>query len=221
MRQGIIVGSDEAQEWLLPWWWKHYSRHNSYPVAFFDFGMSKKAKEWCAEKGALLSCQREQFPPYLGKDSWQASDFPTWRESTLQKPFAMGLTPFKTTIWIDLDCEICAPLSPLFNHLGKDKDFSIVQFSDGNFNSGVVVFKQGSLILKLWQKHCLDKSFATDDCALTDLLKSQNIPVLPLDETWNWHMYQGINPLAKICHFASAPGKDFIKNHSGIQDFRP
>ncbi len=53
-KEGILIGCDRNQEWLLPWWWDHYSAHNAYPVAFADFGMSKKALAWCREKGKML-----------------------------------------------------------------------------------------------------------------------------------------------------------------------
>jgi hypothetical protein len=58
-QSGIIVGCDANQEWLLPWWWDHYCKHNSYPVAFVDFGMSEAALAWCQEKGQCIS-----LPPY-------------------------------------------------------------------------------------------------------------------------------------------------------------
>ena len=51
---GIVVGADLTQEWLLPWWWSHYSRFNSLPVAFIDFGMSDEMKKWCQERGELI-----------------------------------------------------------------------------------------------------------------------------------------------------------------------
>jgi hypothetical protein len=54
MASGIIVGSDQTQEWLLPWWWKNYARHNTYPVVFVDFGMSLEKKAWCREHGTLV-----------------------------------------------------------------------------------------------------------------------------------------------------------------------
>ncbi len=55
MTKGILIGCDQNQEWMLEWWWAHYSRHNCYPVAFVDFGMSQEAKKWCQSKGHWIS----------------------------------------------------------------------------------------------------------------------------------------------------------------------
>ena len=44
---GVIVGSDYSQEWLLPWWWENYTKHNRYPVTFVDFGLSQEPIELC------------------------------------------------------------------------------------------------------------------------------------------------------------------------------
>ena len=49
--KGIIVASDMQQEWLLPWWWEHYTRFNSFPVAFIDFGMSKERENGVKSEG--------------------------------------------------------------------------------------------------------------------------------------------------------------------------
>jgi len=47
---GLITGCDETHEWMLPTWWKHYSKRNSSPVSFIDFGMSKSAKKMVPNK---------------------------------------------------------------------------------------------------------------------------------------------------------------------------
>lgn len=54
MMKGILVGCDQNQEWLLSWWWDQYSAHNSYPVVFVDFGMSKTGVAWCNERGTCI-----------------------------------------------------------------------------------------------------------------------------------------------------------------------
>jgi hypothetical protein len=52
---GVIVGCDAEQEWMLTWWWMHYRLHNDYPVTFFNFGnLSPEAENWCRKKGALV-----------------------------------------------------------------------------------------------------------------------------------------------------------------------
>lgn len=62
---GILVGSNARQEWLLSWWWENYRRHNNDPVSFVDFGLSAEKKEWCKERGRLISLR---MPPLFVKD---------------------------------------------------------------------------------------------------------------------------------------------------------
>src|SRR5437868_5082609 len=106
---GILVGCDKQQEWMLKWWWGHYSKHNSFPIAFIDFGMSEEAKSWCRQKGKLLplTCPKDfVFPKTLipkeligeweksyGEKIWHS------REQWFRKPFALLQTPFRQTIW--------------------------------------------------------------------------------------------------------------------------
>ena len=51
---GVLLGSDSAQEWLLPWWWEHYSQFNHHPVTWVDLGMTEKMQNWCRERGSLI-----------------------------------------------------------------------------------------------------------------------------------------------------------------------
>lgn len=53
--QGVITGCNQNHEWLLKGWWHHFSKHNTLPVAFVDFGMSASAKAWCEKKGQVIS----------------------------------------------------------------------------------------------------------------------------------------------------------------------
>jgi hypothetical protein len=226
MKEGIVVGSDEVQEWLLPWWWKYYSLHNDYPVAFVDFGMSKKAKAWCRQKGTLIPFSKRSFPkatPNLAKEIgvWRTTNYPKWRRMTLQKPFAMMLSPFDTSIWIDLDCEICESLSPLFKNFPKKKHFAAATDRHDKYNSGLILFRKNSPILAKWALHCKSAPFKGDDFALNDLAEKEPLDIELIPRAWNWLMTNGFHPLAKVCHWASEGGKNFIKYHEGIQNFRP
>lgn len=121
---GVIVGADMTQEWLLPWWWEHYRKHNSHKVAFIDLGMSLEMKEWCQERGEMIRlwidddfikeqsqidiAVVEEWNKAYGKDFWNS------RIAWFKKPFACLQTPFLRTLWIDLDCEIRGPIQRLF-----------------------------------------------------------------------------------------------------------
>ena len=153
---GILVATDVFQEWLLPWWWDHYSEHNTYPVAFVDLGMGEEMKEWCREHGELI-CLRianvfvteqeeievhciKEWERIYGKHFWPS------RCAWFKKPLACLQSPFRHTLWLDLDCEVRGPLDSLFsfsNHpsgIGLCKE-SWKKVGDPLYNSGVISFK--------------------------------------------------------------------------------
>jgi hypothetical protein len=249
MDQGVIVGADRKAEWLLPWWWNYYSLHNQFPVTFFDFGMTKKARLWCLERGSVARCT---FPPLKDLSLEMSSLFSsyqkkqknlwTWRQGVFKKPYAMGASPYTISLWIDLDCEVCAPIDPLFQILEDGTDLAIasypcpcheyaqriqienVQDPKICYNSGVVVFRHKAPIICAWQKLCQNANdcFLTDDWALSHLIRSQNIPITELPRIWNWCLLKfGANPFACINHFDTSLGKQFIRKYKGVQEFLP
>lgn len=131
-QEGIIVGCDQAQEWLLPWWWTHYSAHNSYPVLFIDFGMSQQAQEWCKATGLYAklegfeNCQQIVVSEDK-KRYWQTliGSLFNFRTAFFKKPFALLQSPFPLSLWCDLDCQIRGPLDPLFFLLNFGVEISI------------------------------------------------------------------------------------------------
>jgi hypothetical protein len=123
MEEGIIVGADQRQEWLLPWWWSHFSKYNRLSVAFFDFGLSPSMREWCSQRGILLSLpkspifvkDRDEVDP-LKVESWEKRYPDTFweaRNGWFKKPLACAHTPYQRTAWIDLDCEVVGSLTGL------------------------------------------------------------------------------------------------------------
>lgn len=87
---GVMTGCDAAQEWMLPWWWDNYSRHNRYPVAFADLGLSPAARAWCAGRGQVVPVDT------------------TYARGWFAKPLAILRSPFRWTLWLDADCEVRA-----------------------------------------------------------------------------------------------------------------
>ena len=122
---GLIVASDITQEWLLPWWWGHYSLHNSYPVTFVDLGMSQEMRAWCKERGNFITLGvpdifvkvKEEIKDPLVRD-WESlygRKFWPRRHAWFKKPMACLKSPYLRTIWCDLDCEVRGPLQALFD----------------------------------------------------------------------------------------------------------
>jgi hypothetical protein len=226
MTKGVLVGCDQNQEWMLEWWWSHYSEHNCYPVAFVDFGMSPEAKKRCQNKGhwiALDAPRNFVFPKSLiaqelieewekiyGKELWKG------REKWFYKPFALQETPFDETIWVDLDCEIKGPLAPLFQKIHTHSKMALARdhHSDEEvYNSGVIAYHKTSPLLALWTELCYrhNDRFLGDQDALTHLIHQEHIEVAELPSKYNWVIRDGINFEAIILHWAGKWGKDVIR----------
>jgi len=142
--RGILVGIDDRQEWMLPWWWSCYEAHNDLPVLFVDFGMSARARDWCAERGMLCGPT--------------AADCYGW----FKKPLALLESPFRQAIWLDADCEVRARLDALFEYaaeggIGLALDRGTPQryrdtmpVDTPTYNSGLIVFNHGDAAVPQW-----------------------------------------------------------------------
>lgn len=224
MTKGILIGCDQNQQWMLPWWWKHYSQHNNYPVAFVDFGMSAEAKKWCQSKGHWISLDAPKnfvFPKTLiasdlstewekiyGKDLWQE------REKWFYKPFALAQTPFDETIWVDLDCEITGSLAPLFHKIHVHSKMALALESEQTiYNSGVIAYHRNSPLLQQWTdlSYRHNDQFLGDQDVLTFIINQENIEVTELPSKYNWVVREGINFEAIILHWAGKWGKEVIR----------
>lgn len=234
--QGIIVGSDEKQEWILPWWWKHYIAFNTLPVCFVDFGLSEAARKWCEERGTVVSlCQHTSFlnpkeklePTLIAQwESAYGEGFWRNRSSWFKKPFALLQTPFETTLWLDNDCEVRADLTPLlqetFLEIGLVPEPSYAQeqmlasslrlFEEAIYNSGVILYRHGSELIVEWARASLLRAdqFWSDQHLLSRLLYEKQIHPTELSPLYNWHMHLGIEIQAKIIHWLGDVGKEQI-----------
>lgn len=232
--EGILVGSDATQEWMLPWWWKHYSCHNSYPVVFVDFGLSEEARLWCEERGQLLNLEhypllkeREQLPPQCISQWENAYGTSFWknRASWFKKPQALLMTPFEKTVWLDLDCEVRGPLASLFlesMELGLVPEpscahaflrrFTLIEDNEVCYNSGVILYKHGSFFIQTWAEECFSRAdyFWSDQNLLSRQLFESKTPVIALAPKYNWRMSSGENAEAHIIHWAGDVGKEWI-----------
>lgn len=229
MSQGIIVGSDANTEWLLPWWWKHYSHHNSYPVTFVNFGLSQKMASWCQNRGSVINlkfdetriAKKSEIKPELVK-KWEeqyGQEFWKSRPSWFKKPFAMRQSPYDLSIWLDLDCEVCKNLEPLYQALDLDSEVGMVDTQlNGYYNSGVIVFRKNSALIEKWSELCLFENalYCGDDQVLNLApFEKKGFQELPLH--FNWMALHGINFRALIFHWHTPKGKAFIKEHGGFQ----
>jgi hypothetical protein len=228
---GVIVGCDQNQEWLLSWWWQHYSAHNNYPVVFADFGMSSKALAWCKEKGHCISaCPtvspirevpfqiQEKWESTFGKEIWLSR--PAW----FKKPLACLQAPFSINLWLDLDCKVNGTLEPLLNSLFLGGDIALVREPESYqavdqersllangicYNSGVIVFVKEAPIIQQWADLAVQNNelFITDQHALSRAIFLHHPALVELPATYNWVKLLGPNEDALIHHYTGGPGK--------------
>ncbi len=238
---GILVGADRKIEWLLDFWWSCYQKHNSAPVAFVDFGMSTKARRFCAARGAVIDLQmRAEIAPRskidldvaqkwektYGKAIWKQ------RQSWFKKPFALLQTPFERTVWLDLDCEVLGPLDQMFDfccqdaalaketegHHLQEKQQGQLLDAEIHYNSGVIVYQKNAPLLQLWAQSAgsLNSQFWGDQQLLSRLIFLEQFPIRELEPEYNWRMSQGLNMQALIIHWVGHWGKEYIRKYGGL-----
>lgn len=228
--QGIIVGADANQEWLLPWWWMNYNLHNRLPVTFINFGtLSEKAIEWCRRRGDLIDLElntdfiatKEGIDPETAK-MWESMHPEIWRIRLewFKKPFAMIKSPYEQTLWVDLDCQVKGPVEPLFEHclneagigLAAEAEYSqklnlhrkIILPGEIVLNSGVVVFAHDSKVIEEWVKQAQLNNHLHfgDQQLLVRILFTMGLKFSLIPATYNWIVESGMNPNAHILHWS-------------------
>lgn len=227
---GILVGANARQEWLLPWWWENFSRHNRYQVSFVDFGLSEEKKGWCRERGELITLctpplfvkDREEVDVTL-VDQWE-SRFPDtfWesREAWFRKPEACLQSPYEQTVWIDLDCEIVKSLEGLLRScdhasgIALAKDRAALTFHFPIYNSGVIVFRKNHPLILEWAKQSIEKNrlFRGDQDLLSQIIAENNFPVCELDPIYNWSVGEGKQENVVIYHWLGVAAKSTLQN---------
>jgi hypothetical protein len=231
-QEGIVVASDLSQEWILPWWISHYQKHNAYPIAFVDFGMSQEMKKWCANQGELILlpiadifvCDKTDMDPALADALEEAHGNQFWllRNAWFKKPLACLQTPFLKSLWIDIDCQVRGPLKPIFDQFGENlaiardlieirkealssKDIPV-------YNSGVLGFKRGLEVVQIWADRCFEKNheFRGDQDILNAILQEKNTPIREISPLYNWSRCSQDNPEAVVIHWHGPQGKATI-----------
>ena len=230
--RGIIVAADHQIEWLLAWWWKYYSLYNTYPVVFVDLGMSPRALKWCSERGALIPLDdtievfSDKVPSHLAQRWEKIYGSKLWvsREQWFKKPLVLQKTPFDLSLWIDVDCEICQSLTPIFDALPTSSSWGMVQESPRPestgilYNSGVILYRKTSSLLSRWTDLCRYENyrFMGDQDALSHLILTEKFPLYLLPPTYNWLMDEGLHLEIIIAHWFGAWGKTFIRTQGGL-----
>jgi hypothetical protein len=219
---GVVVGCDLNQEWLLSWWWENYSKYNSYPVMFADFGMTEEGRKWCLERGGCISApdlfdkaSKERVLPET-RDVWEQF-YGTWfwkaRPIWFKKPYACKNSPFKKSIWVDLDCRIEGNLEPLFKLLESNIDIAMHKRDSIVYNAGVIAYNRESSIISKWVELAefeMDK-FPGDEDALVYAISVERPVLFELPEIYNLHWEKVPCDKNLITHFQGV-GKGKLYN---------
>ncbi len=237
--QGVIVGTSRGQEWLLPWWWMHYRLHNSYPVTFVDFGdLTSDAAEWCRQRGDLIKLDlsdgfmaKKDAVSHRDAAIWEAMHRNVWqmRFTWYKKPLSLIRTPYKRTLWLDLDTQIRGSLRSLFAiplgdggiGVSAEPEWSqqlnlsrgIIAEGQTMFNAGVVIFERDSQIIQEWAKQTITRNhlFCSDQQLLANILFTEKRSFAVLSSVFNWTVDRPINPDAVIVHWWGNMSKETIK----------
>lgn len=231
--EGILVGCDAEQEWLLPWWHSNLRKHNpELPIAFGDLGMSKEGVDWCKKRGILiprLPPLSKDAPPWIYEGRQWATDPLPSQFTWFEKPFLMQQSPFRKTVWLDLDCEVLGDLSPLFFFELQGTKFAATNLSNSfkmfsedkqecmeikRVNSGVIVYEKGSELLDFWAELTRKTylNFFSDDCILAFAISKYSFPLARIPCKYNWLILWGKNPEALILHWEGKIAKTVLKN---------
>ena len=222
---GVLIGSDLTLEWALPWWWKHYRKHNSHPVAFVDLGLTAEKKRWCKRRGPLIPLRVGDFTEEVAPEKaqeWEEKTGKSFWESRgawFKKPFACLKSPFDRTLWIDVDCEIRGSIIPLFEYASKSGGLAMameqLDFSRSYkaYNSGVIAFRQNHPLILQWANTCLslNTQFRADDDVFAYMLSEKGIEIDEIPPHYNWSRCLEENPHAIIQHWHGCHGKTVIK----------
>jgi len=219
---GILTGCDSQHEWMLKWWWKNYSKTNTYPVTFIDFGMTEGAKSWCKQRGNVLALAKNtsKTPPPC------ASPFALLkRQVWLSKPEALLKTPYEKTIWIDIDADVKQPLTGLFHLCPEDtlalcpelffrqeaeKEANLIPKDAVSFNTGVIVYPAKAPILALWADAANQTQALGDQDLLSRLIFEKKLRVKKLPSHFNRIHPALDDPDVVIYHYASQMGQSTL-----------
>lgn len=246
---GIMIGSDHALETWIPWWFANYSKYNNFPITVADLGMSVEMRKWCEERWEVLpldvpmSLLKNRMPLIQERFSKKGKLRPQKRLCWFRIPFALLQSPYRRTIWMDVDCLVMGKIDELFDYaenpygvvLGEDNrkekiqtkvELGIIKPGEKHFNCGVMPYIHGNDLIKKWAISIIEKEgyYLGNQVFFLELLSELGINLPSFPKKFNWIVPEsGINREAIILHFiedAKDMGvqlvEDFYKTHKKI-----
>lgn len=210
--RGVITGCDQEREWLLKWWWAHYTRTNKLPVTFIDFGMSQSANAWCKKRGRVIHSTlpvgllkgKETFPlPSNWPEDW-AKTVRRQRPIWFAKVFSLLQTPYEETLWLDNDCRCNGAVDQVFDICNRESGFSVsldepltikrwkkmgllLPHANG-YQAGVIAFFHRSQVMSAWAERCFSHGSTeySEQTALSHTIADANLTIPLLPSCYNW-----------------------------------
>lgn len=156
------------------------------------------------------------------------------RATYFHKPFALLKTPFKKSVWIDIDCQINGSIAPLFDYCRQEISLTPMSpYKHQNptqgkkntensviYNSGVVCYQKGDPIISHWAvaSICRSEWYYGDQDVLNELIWEQKVKVNFVPNRYNWIVKEwGQNPNAEVIHYA---GLSKSYDHSSFSTFK-
>jgi hypothetical protein len=193
--KGVLLFADKNSEWMLDWWFYNYHKYNTYPVQVVDTGMTQQGADFCRARATYTKL------PDIGITGW------------FLKPFALKMTTFKKTVYMDLDVEVRGSLYDLFDYNGfcvsydKVNNFSTVP---NPVNTGVLIYDSPCDLVDRWCEQTITsfRKFRSDQ----DVLDSIDKKFTPIPHDIHWLRIMGQNDNALLYHFTGPIGKKIIRD---------
>ena len=214
MNKTFLTGADHNLQDLIPWWVECVRTHNpDIHITIADFGLTDSAKDW-VKQNANHVIVYERHPEL----AW------------FYKPQAMVDSPYEYTCWLDLDCEVLAPIPEIFDFPTENTMALTHDVVRGNpdhdrgifwWAVGVNVVKGKPQILKDWARNTTNnKDLRGDQEVLHKMIQvdpkyNEQIIKMPLE--YQWLRIDLLNvkdsPNKKIVHWTGPAGKKHIREN--------
>jgi len=207
----IATGADEDHEWMLPWWYENYTKHNTTPIVFGNFGMSSTMVKWCASRGKVIDL---------------VSNMPMIK-NWFKKPSIITRCGYEQCIMMDSDCQVQSNLDFMFDKycrvgwVGLTRDTPTqfnTQFTKNPVAAGVVVTYSDNELIREWEHRCLNETELRGDQEvliklLTDRNNSRNLAtkIVLMPPECQWLRLQGKRTDVPIMHWSGRIGKETIR----------
>ena len=228
--QAALIGSDAKTIWMLPWFLKRFRQHNPKTTLIFAQFGDLEESDWKLIKANVQHIiKRDELPEEFSGKGWYL------------KPFAMqkALEQFDNILWLDIDIHVRAPIGFIFNSTKKRIAMSPDPFmpnrwlkrpqryctpkrkfiytkSNYVYNTGLVLVRKGSMLLRQWCEELTINSgdYRGDEEAFAEIARTGHPQIHTFPKTVQWlRLYPDRWKKGAILHHYTG-----IEGHEHIRD---